>query len=532
MADFNLRTYLQTPLEITPYFLLILPRLFVCLSSFLVDFSLYKICKINREPCTTKLVFLASSYVMFVYGTRTFSNTVEMVLVSLLLYLVAESQAYSRDVIQRYEYLSERYRKAKAAAERARFYKLKLLLPSHSMRHSIAISLLTVAGVFNRPTFVVFAMPPVFFWLHRGLGSKSVNFATFHLRMFVFVSYSSLAVCLFVLMDSIYFGHISGMELMHLDVSINNFVVTPLNFVRYNLDARNLAQHGLHSRTLHVLVNVPLLYNVLGLAAIYGIFILFYRVIMGEFRSLPQIYSIEGLMTTSILAPVIALSYFPHQEARFLIPVTLPIVLLYSDRILRKNSLCKLWISLNLFCLLFYGFVHQAGLYPAAVHLSRDVRESEITMKPIHLVTSHVYSLPLSLMRHRNTKMLYTSGFTKYQRPNTFFLQEMGSTSLKSVAKHLNVIHQIAKSVERRADVYLLLPTSKFCEMRGVADAGNITLQGVRDFYPHISTEAMPDVVSILTEFLESYSVFNLLSALFGSCGLGLYKVHRNVSLI
>ena len=42
-------------------------------------------------------------------------------------------------------------------------------------------------------------------------------------------------------------------------------VVAPLASLRYNLDAHNLAAHGLHGRWLHVAVNMPLLFGPLAL---------------------------------------------------------------------------------------------------------------------------------------------------------------------------------------------------------------------------------------------------------------------------
>lgn len=54
-------------------------------------------------------------------------------------------------------------------------------------------------------------------------------------------------------------------EIGNLDVTMNNFVVTPLNFLKYNVNAKNLQDHGLHPSYVHFLVNVPLLYNVLGI---------------------------------------------------------------------------------------------------------------------------------------------------------------------------------------------------------------------------------------------------------------------------
>jgi len=73
----------------TPYILLVLPRLFTCLLSFVSDYSLYKICCLYGQNYRARLLTLASSYVTVVYGTRTFSNTTEMTLNSLMLYVVA-----------------------------------------------------------------------------------------------------------------------------------------------------------------------------------------------------------------------------------------------------------------------------------------------------------------------------------------------------------------------------------------------------------------------------------------------------------
>ena len=73
----------------SPYTMLVLPRLFVCLLSFITDYSLYKICYLYSQNYRARLLTLASSYVTLVYGTRTFSNTVEMALSSLLLYVVS-----------------------------------------------------------------------------------------------------------------------------------------------------------------------------------------------------------------------------------------------------------------------------------------------------------------------------------------------------------------------------------------------------------------------------------------------------------
>ncbi|GLV37721.1 hypothetical protein CBL_13994 [Carabus blaptoides fortunei] len=68
-----------------------------------------------------------------------------------------------------------------------------------------------------------------------------------------------------------------------------------------------------------------------GVIAIGGTAVLAYRLVSGQFSKLPRIHSIRGLMITTVISPVAALSYFPHQEPRFLIPLLLPVVFLYGQ---------------------------------------------------------------------------------------------------------------------------------------------------------------------------------------------------------
>lgn len=253
---------------LTSYAVLIVPRLTMCALSFLNDYSLYKICKAYGLPWDFRLLILASSYVTLVYGSRTFSNTVETVLFSVLLYIVAECMLLSHSVVYQNELLDDEYEKKKEATSRAKIVRAKSALPSHSFNKCFVISTLCVAGVFNRPTFLVFAFPAVFFWILRGMGSRSITFVDFNFRILLLSLSAIPALLFFTLVDSLYYNYLTLPEIERLEVGINNFVFTPLNFIKYNLDPKNTAQHGLHPWYLHVLVNVPLLFNVLGVAAI------------------------------------------------------------------------------------------------------------------------------------------------------------------------------------------------------------------------------------------------------------------------
>ncbi|XP_050345092.1 GPI mannosyltransferase 4 isoform X2 [Nymphalis io] len=314
----------------TPYYLLTLPRLFICFLSLINDYCLYRICTMYGQNFRNRLNIFATSYVILVYCCRSFSNAFEMIFFSILLFLVAECMFKSDVVIYHNEFLNEKYKQAKTIVEKVKIYKLTTHLPDHSLNHVIPIATIVVIGIFNRPTFIGFAFPPLFFWLHRGLGSKVVGFKDFHYRIFVLLFCGIPSTLLLILVDSGYYGYLTMADIESLKLSWNNWVVTPLNFLRYNSDKRNLIEHGLHPRWLHIAVNVPLLFNVIGLMAFFTILIHVYRFVRGQYSKLPRIQSITGLMIFAIIVPVGILSLFPHQEARFIIPVLVPLVFLYG----------------------------------------------------------------------------------------------------------------------------------------------------------------------------------------------------------
>jgi phosphatidylinositol glycan class Z len=82
----------------TPYFLILFPRLMMTILSFISDYCLYKICLIFRQSYIDRLTIFASSYVMLIYSSRTFSNAVEMILTSVLLYHVSRCIELSNKV--------------------------------------------------------------------------------------------------------------------------------------------------------------------------------------------------------------------------------------------------------------------------------------------------------------------------------------------------------------------------------------------------------------------------------------------------
>lgn len=252
----------------TSYMLVIFPRIIMCALSFINDWSLYKICRSYGLKYEIRLLALASSYIMLVFSTRTFSNTIEMALCSLLIYFVAECMVHSNSIIFQAEYLTDKYNEATITIEKVKYFKMRSALPAHSLNKCILLAALCVTGCFNRPTFIIFGMPIIFFWLLRGLGSKTVTFLDFNMRVINFILWSIPFTLFYIFIDSIYYGYLTGHDIYTMDISMNSFVVTPLNFIRYNINPANTGQHGVHPKYLHLLINLPLLYNILGIVAI------------------------------------------------------------------------------------------------------------------------------------------------------------------------------------------------------------------------------------------------------------------------
>lgn len=262
---------------ITSYTILVFPRLVMCLISFVNDWSLYRICLSYGLRYDIRLLAMASSFVVIVIGTRTFSNSIEMALCSVLLFIVADCMVHSNTVIFQHEFLDEKYKASMTTVEKVKVYKMKSVLPPHTINKCAVVAAIFVSGCFNRPTFLFFGMPIVFFWMLRGLGTKTVTFFDFNLRFFSLLGCAIPIVVLFIVVDSLYYGFLTLSEIDYLDFGINSFVVTPLNFIRYNIDPKNTAAHGVHPKYLHLLVNIPMLYNILGIVAIISFLHMIYR---------------------------------------------------------------------------------------------------------------------------------------------------------------------------------------------------------------------------------------------------------------
>eukprot|EP01043_Picozoa_sp_COSAG02_P019904 COSAG02_NODE_970_length_15551_cov_4.985698_14_plen_738_part_00 len=198
---------------------------------------------------------------------------------------------------------------------------------------------------------------------------------------------------------------------------------TPLNSYRYNADPANLAQHGLHPRWTHAAVNMPMMFGPLVALGLLELLTRFGCLATSKRTKTPRntasatsdgvrnartersaLHS-SGCNLRTLSASIVALylgalSTAPHQEARFLLPLLLPMSILYGARIVKGESentvaetssaigtqtsqssigedhqpmpplsslLVAIWIAFNLGVSMFFGGLHQAGISRALV---------------------------------------------------------------------------------------------------------------------------------------------------------------------
>lgn len=375
----------------SPYWLLVAPRLFACLASFICDYTVYHLSAspAKQHRRLRALQLFASSYVALVFYTRTFSNSVESLLLALLLLCV-------KNVLQD--------------------DKLKLNDGQLKIsRRYTAIGALITLGMFNRPTFVCFALPAIAFWLfsriersvktrkHRTYAQMAQQLAKRASRL----ASRCLCFCAFlVAADTYYFcpEALSGKALQD-PSSLQHLVVTPLNFIRYNLNSTNLKSHGEHPHFLHLIVNVPLLFNILGIAALWVSVKILYRRLpfiskLDENHETFTVCKLFDLVTScTVLLPLFALSLVKHQEPRFLTPLLVPMVLVAHRSFSKK--LLVVWALANMVCLAFFGFFHQGGLVPCMLHMQQRIAAHKEEGANATVIFAQTYMPPQHLLTVR-----------------------------------------------------------------------------------------------------------------------------------
>jgi phosphatidylinositol glycan class Z len=246
-------------------------------------------------------------------------------------------------------------------------------------RRLFGLGLLCAFGLWNRITFPVFVAPVVAlalaneddYWrAARGKGGKGTQRAAvggsrtgiLAIGMVRLAIGFALAATLHVLCDSLYAARNPQCTGFFLKLDGFRLVLTPLNSLLYNSDRRNLASHGEHPHWTHVVVNMQLLFSPIWLLTTLG----------GRSPVLMDA-RLRLTMRAVCFCALCALSIAPHQEARFLLPLLVPVAALTADVTTQSSIMRNFWKAFNIMLGCFFGFVHQAAVVRALLDLDRGL---------------------------------------------------------------------------------------------------------------------------------------------------------------
>ncbi|KAG0207471.1 alpha 1,2 mannosyltransferase [Mortierella sp. GBA30] len=373
---------------ITSRALFITQRLAFVLISLIIDWAIVRMARQIRRSPSIALLLVSSSYVTLAYHTHPFSNTVETVILALCATVLS-------NIIQDHEssvmtalppsVATGAVSSATTAAEEPAPTGAEAVPRPTPMILSFALGMLFSVGVFTRITFVIYGFPLGIMFLYLNLiaafqkdRSIVVGVGQFILACTPLALGLASMSAVAVLIDSIYFGKLIiynakvGMRLSLSDILITHpkdwgqlsyngsLTLTMWNNLRYNLDEKNLAEHGLHPRFFHLLLNFPVLFGNLALIAATT---LVQKIRARQWSSQSKLVT---ALTYSGICGISLLSSMPHQEARFLTPLILPLIVALSGRISKLGrKFWPLWLLGNGIMALVLGLLHQAGVMPA-----------------------------------------------------------------------------------------------------------------------------------------------------------------------
>jgi GPI mannosyltransferase 4 len=186
------------------------------------------------------------------------------------------------------------------------------------------------------------------------------------------------------------------------------------------------------------------------------------------------------------------LSAFPHQEPRFLIPLLLPICLMYAYKVFGKKSQRSylfLWAFGNIFCGLFFGVLHQGGVVRALGDMQRqrlsDTENSLVVFWHTYMPPTHLLLIPARTEE---------SG-TRGRCPGSFFeVHDFAGRPFEDVAQFARLVHDSHVLCEGKPPlrITLVAPGSLHSDMTCTTCGFRVEL--VSSYWPHLSTEDLPRV--------------------------------------
>ncbi len=279
----------------------------------------------------------------------------------------------------------------------------------------------------------------------------------------------------------------------------------------------------------------------------------FFSVVFNRWGQKPSIRNASALATFTLCSSLVALSLFPHQEPRFLLPLAVPCVLLGSNALRRRfpsftgprrRPLLTAWYAFNVGMLLSFGFCHQGGVLPVVRWLGEEAGGGGPPGE-VPVVFTHTYMPPrfplLQSAKGVETKPYLHGDHAKRRR---YKFVDLSGAPESEVATELASLALRAPPSKARAPLLVAAPhVARRIEAAAAAAAAamggkELELEELEHFFPHVSAEAAPDVgiSSLVTQVMSAPSLSSewllvqserLSRRLLGALGDASLVVHR-----
>lgn len=178
------------------------------------------------------------------------------------------------------------------------------------------------------------------------------------------------------------------------------------------------------------------------------------------------------VISLSAVVPLALLSIFPHHEARYILPVLTPLILISSDAIFSSRILLSLNILHNVIGLLVMGLFHQGGITPC-----------------LHRLSEHLHTTP---------NVISNVVFYKTYMPpqHLLLLPKDTSVNIEDYAgmpqdEFMSTLNRLLQDKNDVAKTYLVVP---YPVMEEVFVKPHFQFEVIESFFPHLSTENFPNV--------------------------------------
>ncbi|XP_065156663.1 GPI mannosyltransferase 4-like [Atheta coriaria] len=350
------------------------------------------------------------------------------------------------------------------------------------------------------------------FWLCRDLGYKQ-----YHGVSIIFIKRYLILFCVtlpIAILMMIVESDITFEEALNIDVL--NYKIIPTINQNIGLGSDQLLVNW-NWKLVTILGHIMILFPILGVYTMVE----WIRIICkfkSKKKNASKLSSIHVFMNLSLIFSTGLLILSVKLTTYDFLPLIIPFVYINGETIIKSsrktvkttNYAFKLWICINMLLGLFNGFLHEGGVLPATMYLSKRHQEHQIYPVDIHIVTSHVPPIPQML-------------FMQYEHEQEIFLHEYGKSPITTVIEQIATLRYDAFVTGNEYQLYFLIPSYKHNELiSALQDFNRVDIKLETSFYPHVTVEAFD------TFKLQNYQFSNVTDLIYATSltfNLDLYAI-------